>query len=121
MVVFFGDKANAEVLASLEGIDDDLDGHEIPFVMSDDANMAGEFDIETFPAVVAFQASIFCTYRVMCAGKMYLKMAYTVVQLLEVAAISQQLLAIGILPTRYYYILVHVPICFILIRLSASR
>lgn len=58
LVVFFGDKANAEVLASLEGIDDDLDGHEIPFVMSDDANMAGEFDIETFPAVVAFQRGL---------------------------------------------------------------
>ena len=60
-MVFFGDKSDTEVLASLEGIDDDLDGHEIPFVMSDDANMADEFDIETFPAVVAFQASMCCT------------------------------------------------------------
>ena len=66
LVVFFGDKANAEVLASLEGIDDDLDDREIPFVMSDDAKMAEEFDIDTFPAVVAFQASM-VLYRVMCA------------------------------------------------------
>ena len=58
MVVFFGDKSDTEVLVSLEGIDDDLDGHEIPFVMSDDAKMAEEYDIETFPAVVAFQASM---------------------------------------------------------------
>ena len=58
MVVFFGDKTNSEVLASLEGIDDDLDGHEIPFVMSDNAELAGEFDIESFPALVAFQVSI---------------------------------------------------------------
>ena len=56
-MVFFGDKSDTEVLASLEGIDDDLDGHEIPFVMSDDPKMAEEYDIETFPAVVAFQAS----------------------------------------------------------------
>ena len=55
MVVFFGDKTNSEVLASLEGIDDDLDGYEIPFVMSDNAELAGEFDIESFPALVAFQ------------------------------------------------------------------
>ena len=58
MIVFFGDKSNSEVLASLEGIDDDLDGHEIPFVMSDSAELAGEFDIETFPALVAFQVSM---------------------------------------------------------------
>ena len=58
MVVFFGDKTNSEVLASLEGIDDDLDGHEIPFVMSDNAELAGEFDIESFPALVAFQVSM---------------------------------------------------------------
>ena len=58
MVVFFGDKTNSEVLASLEGIDDELDGHEIPFVMSDNAELAGEFDIESFPALVAFQVSM---------------------------------------------------------------
>ena len=58
LVVFFGDKTNSEVLASLEGIDDDLDGHEIPFVMSDNAELAGEFDIESFPALVAFQVSM---------------------------------------------------------------
>ena len=63
MVVFFGDKADAEVLTSLEGIDDDLDGHEIPFVMSDDAKIAEEFDIETLPAVVAYKASACCYLR----------------------------------------------------------
>ena len=72
LVVFFGDKANAEVLASLEGIDDDLDDHEVPFVMSDDAKMAEEFDIDTFPAVVAFQASM-VLYRVQCVQNNFFK------------------------------------------------
>ena len=74
MVVFFGDKTNSEVLASLEGIDDDLDGYEIPFVMSENAELAREYDIETFPAVVAFQVSMvnnrfvqnFCLVFLLC-------------------------------------------------------
>ena len=60
LVVFFGEKAaNADVLAALEVIDDDLDGHEIPFVTTDDAAAAEEeFDVQSFPALVAFQASL---------------------------------------------------------------
>ena len=47
-----------QVLQELENIDDDCDKHGIQFVKIDDDKAAGEFGIDSIPAIVYFEKQI---------------------------------------------------------------
>lgn len=47
-----------EILAELETIDDDTDKHGIQFVKSNDAKLAAEIGVFSFPALVYYETGV---------------------------------------------------------------
>ncbi|XP_067132038.1 uncharacterized protein [Centruroides vittatus] len=67
LAVLFYDKKNPEseeILKELENIDDDLDGHDIPFVKIDDDSMAKEFGVkDELPILLYFENQLPSVYE----------------------------------------------------------
>lgn len=57
-----------EILAELETIDDDTDKHGIQFVKSNDAKLAAEIGVFSFPALVYYETGV----PIMYDGKSWL-------------------------------------------------
>lgn len=59
-VFFYSDDCDSceEILEELETIDDDTDKHGIQFVKSNDAKLASEIGIFSFPALVYYETGV---------------------------------------------------------------
>lgn len=69
MAVFFYDddcEECDEILEELETIDDDTDQHGIQFVKSNDAKLAAEIGIFSFPALVYYETGVPIMYDGKC-------------------------------------------------------
>lgn len=62
----------AEILEELETIDDDTDKHGIQFVKSNDAKLAAEIGVFSFPALVYYETGVPIMYDGKCRKALFL-------------------------------------------------